>query len=168
MLPPRFAVISSRSEPTCPASTFARPCRRQAQIADQLAVVRSLTFPDPNNHDRSLNFSGYHDPQRRPAFGSIVSRFRSGPGDRLPHYVSMVGRNREQPYLEEPHYAGAAHKPFRFDNEGLRGLALPRGMTFDRLADRRQLMSSFDTLRRDLDTRGDLAALDTFNRGQWT
>src|SRR5271165_5604354 len=52
----------------------------QAKIADRLAVVRSLTFPEPNNHDRSLNFSGYHDPARRPAFGSFVSRFRSAAG----------------------------------------------------------------------------------------
>ncbi|MBY0522609.1 MAG: DUF1501 domain-containing protein [Gemmataceae bacterium] len=134
----------------------------QARMADRLAVVRSLTFPEPNNHDRSLNFSGFHDPARRPAFGSVVSRFRSAPGDRLPHYVSMVGRNQEQPFLEEPHYAGAAHKPFRLLGEGVSGLRMPTGMTVSRLDDRRQLLSGLDGLRRDLDTRGELTAMDTF------
>jgi hypothetical protein len=134
----------------------------QAQMADKLSVVRSLQFPDPNNHDRSLNFSGYHDVARRPAFGSVVSRFRTAPGDRLPHYISMVGRNREQPYLEEPHYVGAAHKPLRLENGEVEGLRLPRGLTIERLADRKHLMGAFDTLRRDLDTRGDLAATDAF------
>jgi len=134
----------------------------QAKIADRLALVRSLTFPEPNNHDRSLNFSGYHDLARRPAFGSFVSRFRSAAGDRLPHYVSMVGRNQEQPFLEEPHYAGSAHKPFRFGAEGIRDLRLPRDLTMDRLHDRRRLMASLDTLRRDLDTSGELAGLDQF------
>jgi hypothetical protein len=125
-------------------------------------VVRSLTFPEPNNHDRSLNFSGFHDPVRRPAFGSVVSRFRSAPGDRLPHYVSMVPRTREQPFLEEPHYVGAAHRPFRFGNDDALDLRLARGMTLERLDDRRKLMVGLDTLRRDLDTRGELAAMDSF------
>ena len=134
----------------------------QAQMADRLAVVRSLTYPDPNNHDRSLCFSGFHDPKQRPSFGSVVSRLCSQPGDRLPQYVSMVGRNNEQPFLEEPTYVGAAHKPLRYGNEGLRDLALPRGLTVDRLHERRDLMAQFDTLRRDMDTRGDVKALDTF------
>jgi hypothetical protein len=74
----------------------------------------------------------------------------------------MVPRNQEQPFLEEPHYAGAAHKPFRFGSEGVRDLRLPREVTMARLNDRRQLMASLDTLRRDLDTRGDLGAMDQF------
>jgi hypothetical protein len=134
----------------------------QAQLADRLSVVRSLQFPEPNNHDRSLNFSGFFDPLRRPAFGSVVSKFRSAPGDRLPPYVSMVGRNNEQPFLEEPHYVGAAHKPFRLENNEAKGFGLVRGITPAQLEDRQQLMQTFDTLRRDLDTRGELAALDTY------
>jgi hypothetical protein len=135
----------------------------QAEMTDKFSVLRSLTFPEPNNHDRSLNFAGFHDPVRRPAFGSVVSRFRSAPGDRLPHYVSMVGRNREQPYLEEPHYVGAAHRPFRYGNDDALSLRPARGVTIERLDDRRKLMEGLDTLRRDLDTRGELAAMDTFN-----
>jgi hypothetical protein len=134
----------------------------QAQMADQLAVVRSLAYPDPNNHDRSLCFSGFHDPKQRPSFGSVVSRFRAAPGDRLPRYVSMISRNQEQPHLEEPSYIGAAHKPLRYGNEGLRDLKLPRGVTTDQLADRKALMEGLDTLRRDIDTRGDMQALDVF------
>jgi hypothetical protein len=135
----------------------------QAKIADKLAVVRSLTFPEPNNHDRSLNFSGFHDATQRPAFGSIVSHFRSAAGDRLPHYVSMVSRNREQPHLEEPHYVGAAHRPFRLGTDDAPSLRPPRGVTISQLEDRRKLLKGLDTMRRDLDRRGELAAMDTFN-----
>src|SRR5262249_10287657 len=112
----------------------------QAQKTDKFSVLRSLTCPEPTNHHRSLNFAGFHDTVRRPAFGSVVSRFRSAPGDRLPHYVSMVSRNREQPYLEEPHYVGTAHRPFRFGNDDALDLRLARGVTLDRLDDRRKLM----------------------------
>lgn len=44
----------------------------------------------------------------------------------------------------------------------MRDLRLSTGLTRDRLEERRQLMSDFDTLRRDLDTRGELAGMDTF------
>src|SRR5262245_43341707 len=74
----------------------------------------------------------------------------------------MVGRNREQPFLEEPNYVGAAHKPLRYGNEGLRDLQLPRGLTVERLGERKELMDRLDTLRRDIDRKGDLQALDTF------
>lgn len=134
----------------------------QAKIADRFSVLRSLTFPEPNNHDRSLNFSGFHDTAQRPAFGSLVSRFRYAAGDRLPHYVSMVSRNREQPNLEEPTYAGAGHRPFRVGTDDSPSLRPPRGVTIGQLEDRRKLLKGLDTLRRDLDTRGELAAMDTF------
>ena len=136
----------------------------QAAMADKLAVVRSLTFANPN-HDRSLNFSGFPDQQKRPAFGSVVSRLRSADQtDRL-HYVSMVDRHPEQPYLEEPLYAGSDHQPFRLGTAGkIKDLSLPNGITIDRLADRRQLLGAFDNLRRDMDTKGNFKAMDKFQR----
>lgn len=135
----------------------------QAGMAERLAVVRSLTFANPN-HDRSLNFSGFPDVQKRPAFGSIVSRFRSAQSDRL-HYVSMVDRHPEQPYLEEPLYAGAEHRPFRIEAGGkVTDLEMPRGLTIGRLSDRRQLLGAFDKLRRDIDARENFKAMDKFHR----
>ena len=42
-------------------------------------------------------------------------------------------------------------------------MGLASGMTFDRLADRRELLRAFDTIRRDLDdVRGSLAGMDAF------
>jgi hypothetical protein len=135
----------------------------QARMAERLAVVRSLVFANPN-HDRSLNFSGFPDQQKRPAFGSLVSRLRSQESDRL-HYVSMVSRHPEQPYLEEPLYAGAEHKPFRIDDDGtVQDLELPPGLTVEQLTDRKQLMMAFDRLRRDVDVKGEFKALDRFHR----
>lgn len=135
----------------------------QAAMADRLAVVRSLTFANPN-HDRSLNFSGFPDREKRPAFGSLVSRFRSQDSDRL-HYVSMVDPHPEQPYLEDPLYAGANHKPFRVEGGGkVRNFEMPRGLTVDRLTDRRQLLGAFDNLRRGIDAKGNFLAMDKFQR----
>src|SRR5262249_36575158 len=141
----------------------------QAQMADKFAAVRSLTFPPPSSHDCNLCFSGFHgvlqDDQRRPAFGSVVSRFLSAAGDRLPHYVSMVESNPNgQGLAEPPHYVGAGHKPFPIaKGEALTRLLQPApGITIGRLEDRRKLLAGLDTLRRDLDTGGALPAMDTF------
>ena len=139
----------------------------QAQMTDKFSVVRSLTFPPPDSHDCNLCFSGFHgvlqDDQRRPAFGSVVSRFRSAAGDRLPHYVSMVDSNpNAQGLAELPHYVGAAHKPFRIEKgEALNRLLRPApGVPIGRLEDRRKLLAGLDTLRLDHD---ELAAKDVFN-----
>ena len=118
--------------------------------------------------------------QKRPAFGSIVSRVRSDHASPLPQYVSMVGDiHPDNRGHEEPRYAGAAHRPFSPGGLGrevcsclrcraarggpdLENLGLARGMTLDRLADRRTLLGSFDRLRRQVDAEVELAAVDGF------
>jgi uncharacterized protein (DUF1501 family) len=46
--------------------------------------------------------------------------------------------------------------------EAAAGLGLPRDVTLDRLNDRRQLRQAFDTIRRDLDSRGQFDGVDSF------
>src|SRR5881628_1848344 len=50
---------------------------RQAKIADKLAVVRSATWEEPD-HQRIEIFTGFPKRQRRPSFGSYVSRLTPG------------------------------------------------------------------------------------------
>ena len=60
----------------------------QTRLADQLALVRSMTFmqPDPQLH---AVFTGFPLVAGRPAFGSVVSRLRAAEVSRLPKYVSL-------------------------------------------------------------------------------
>src|SRR5262249_28898905 len=61
-----------------------------------------------------------------------------------------------------PAYLGAAHKPF-VPGKSLATLEPNANVSAERLADRRQLLHSFDTLRRDLDTaQGNFAGMDAF------
>ena len=46
---------------------------RQAKIADKFAVVRSVTWQEPD-HQRIEIFTGFPKRERRPSFGSYVSR----------------------------------------------------------------------------------------------
>jgi hypothetical protein len=137
---------------------------RQAQIADKLAVVRTVQFVEPMQHELQEVYTGFPKAAKRPCFGSVVSRFGALPGARLPRYVSLdqyVGNVAE---VENPQYVGEAHRPFLFGSEGVRNLSLQKAVTADRLADRKYLRTVFDTLRRDVDARHDFEAVDAFSR----
>jgi hypothetical protein len=135
---------------------------RQARIADKLALVRTVHFVEPMQHELQECYTGFPKAAKRPAFGTVVSRFRGDLDGNVPRYVSLDQYYADHAELENPQYVGAAHRPFLFGSEGVKDLGLTQGLTTDRLGDRKQLMKTFDTLRRDLDTRGDAAALDTF------
>jgi uncharacterized protein (DUF1501 family) len=136
---------------------------RQARIADKLALVRTVHFVEPMQHELQECYTGFPKAAGRPAFGSVVSRFKGGAGNKVPRYVSLDQYYGNHAELENPQYVGSAHRPFLFGSEGVKDLSLMPGLTTDRLADRKQLMKTFDSLRREVDARGEAVALDGFS-----
>lgn len=132
----------------------------QAKIADKYSIVRGLQSVD--THSAEMLMRGQlGGPSKRPVFGSVVSKLRGGTSEGgMPHYVALGGENGSDP--GDPAYLGAAHKPFTAGGPGMANLSLVKGVSPEQLTDRKQLLSSFDTLRRDLDTRGDLYGMDAF------
>jgi uncharacterized protein (DUF1501 family) len=135
---------------------------KQAQIADKLALVRTVQFVEPMQHELEECYTGFPKAEKRPAFGSIISRFQDG-DRRIPSYVSLDQYYGNHAELENPRYVGTAHRPFLYGSEGVKNLSLSRNLTLGRLDDRKQLRNAFDTLRRDIDAHGDMGALDTFS-----
>lgn len=154
----------------------------QAEIADKLALVRSVQWPLDDGHHLHLVFTGFPKSAARPSFGSIVSRLRRQRDQEnpLPPYVSMA-QFPPHPVLvghEEPSYVGKAYRPFvPYEADSLPGgqitytgpgagevknLELPTGVTCNRLANRTTLLNALDNLRREVDGQGELAAMDTF------
>ena len=134
----------------------------QAKIADKLALVRTLQFVEPMQHELEEVYTGFPKSAKRPAFGSLVSRFR-GTDEKLPSYVSLEYSHGTSDY-ENPRYAGAAHRPLHIaGGDGVRNLGMQNGMTRGRLDDRRGLLQSFDTIRRDLDTRRESQDMDAYS-----
>jgi hypothetical protein len=131
------------------------PC--QARIADKLALIRGLRF-DSNDHVSDWVFRGTFPDIKRPVFGSVVSRLCGSRG--LPPYVALGGEFLSDP--GDPAYLGMAHRPFTPTGAGLANLGLARDMTLERLDDRKALLQGLDTFRRDLDTHGNLAGMDSF------
>jgi hypothetical protein len=151
---------------------------RQARIADKLAVVRNLQMSTNAHNGGKEVFSGflYDDPgargklpgakgEPRPALGCVVSRFGATTRGMPPH-VALRGR---ETYPEVPWYLGKGHEPFSppLDPSGLplldqMALTLNKAVSPERLGDRTALLRTFDGLRRELDTSGQLAGMDRF------
>src|SRR5437867_921114 len=135
---------------------------RQAQIADQFAVVRTATWQEPD-HQRIEIFTGFPKRERRPSFGSYVSRLAPRPNAGLPRFVSLKGDDQEIAEAEQPLWVGSQYRAFVPDKRGLRTLELTREVDLSRLKNRDELHSQLDTLRREVDARGEMRAFDAFS-----
>src|SRR5262245_52875758 len=134
---------------------------RQAKMWNKFAVLRSVVSVD--EHSDSLVMTGYPERENatagHPSFGSVISKLRGSAAD-VPPYVSLRGLTKGQ----EPGYLGVAHRAFTPDGPGLRNLKLPEGVSAARMDERKDLLKEFDTVRRDLDTRGAMKGLDAFTQ----
>lgn len=133
----------------------------QARIADKLALVRTVQFVEPMQHELEEVYTGYPKSAKRPAFGSVVSRFMSHQAE-VPGYVSLEYSEGRTSY-EHPQYAGASHAPLHIaGGEGVRNLGLQQGMSRPRIDQRRELLQSFDSVRRSVDANREIRDVDPF------
>lgn len=152
---------------------FSELMAEQAKVADRLAIIRSVHHKS-NSHDTSshLTQTGFYKRSMKggantfPSIGSIVARLKGPNGPGLPGYVSLprVMRNGKASF------AGAAYNPFETGGDPnkskfeVQNLELTKGITVDRLSDRRALQQSLDSLRQLADREGVINALDDFDR----
>ena len=144
----------------------------QAAAMDKLAIVRSATHTNAGHGMGSQwMLTGYQptievNDNIYPSVGSVASRMRGPNTPGLPAYVNLPNKLG----LGKAAYLGASYNPFAPEsdpnNDGfnVRNLKLPGRVNIDRLERRRELLNSVDTIRRDIDTRGDIAGIDKFYR----
>ncbi len=146
------------------------------RVMDKWSILRSLHHEDAGHSTGDqICFTGYPtgpnpDENVHPSCGSIVSKQLGHTNPRLPAYV-MVPRMVPG---TGPAYLGVAHKAFETLADpaspgpfNVPNFALAQGVTLERLGDRRSLLRGFDVLRRDLDSSGQMDALDRFDRRAW-
>ncbi|HEY2911694.1 MAG TPA: DUF1501 domain-containing protein [Gemmataceae bacterium] len=139
-----------------------------ARNMDKLAIVRSLVG-NQADHDAIQVYNGHHPRKPTPSggwpqFGSTVAKLQ-GPADpAIPPYLSMCYTCTHGPYNEPgPGFLGPAASPFRPLGPSRDDMLL-RGISINRLADRKTLLKSFDTLRRDIDATGTMQGMDSFEQ----
>jgi hypothetical protein len=131
----------------------------QARMWDKLAVIRSIVSVD--EHSDSLVMTGYSENTNRiahhPSFGAVVSKLRGSATD-IPPFVSLRGST----VGTQPGYLGVGHRPFTPDGPGVNNLRLPNGVNVKNVADRKSLLHTFDSIRRDIDASDTMRGMDTF------
>jgi hypothetical protein len=93
-----------------------------------------------------------------PSFGAVMSKLRTQSSNDIPPFVSLRGMSRGT----EPGFLGIAHRPFTPEGQGIRNLNMASGVDFNRIEDRKKLLASFDTIRRDVDQSGTMKGIDSF------
>lgn len=139
---------------------------RLAKITDKLVVVRSLVG-NQSDHDAIQVYNGHHPRKPKPSggwpqLGSVVAKVQ-GPADRaVPPFVSLCYTCTHGPYNEPgPGFLGTSLAPFSALGPSRNDMML-RGITVDRLGDRKALLKNFDGLRRSADVSGMLQGVDAF------
>jgi hypothetical protein len=120
----------------------------------------------PDRHDAIMCMSGWPHASLatmggRPSVGAALSRVQGPIDPSVPPFVGLAARTQHVPWSDPgtPGFLGIAHAPFKPDGQGMANLRL-KGTSVETLADRRRMLTSFDSLRKDLDTKGTLDALD--------
>ena len=141
---------------------------KMAARMDQFSIIRSVVG-STGEHAAGQCFTG-RPSQNQPAggwpsIGSYVSRLHGQSEPGVPAFVGLSPKMGHAPWADpgKPGFLGPAHAPFQPNGGGATDLVL-NNITLDRLQDRRALLSSFDSLRRDLDASGMMGAMDAFQQ----
>jgi hypothetical protein len=155
-----------------------------AAMMDRFAVIRSVVGSAPQ-HDAYQCMTGWPRAALEgmggyPSLGSVAAKLL-GPLDRaVPPAVGLAAPTRERRWSDSgsPGFLGPAYAPFKPFMEGATGTpgtqkvvgayeqgpglaAIQlRGMTLERLQDRKRLLQALDRTRRDLDADPEVHALD--------
>ena len=142
----------------------------QATMFDKFSVVRSA-FHTNAGHGMGSQWmlTGYQptievNDNIYPSCGSVVAALRGPNEPGMPAYCNVPNRLD----LGKAAYLGASFNPFSPDSNPndqgfqVRNMKLPGNLSLNRLERRQQLLGQVDTIRRDIDTRGDIAGLDKF------
>ncbi len=145
-------------------------------VMDKWSIIRSLYHGDAGHSTADqLCFTGYPtgpnpDENVSPSCGSVVAEQMASRRPDLPAYVMIP---RMVPGAGSA-YLGVANKPFETGVDPavpgpfrVPNFSLAEGLSYDRIGSRRDLLSSFDRLERQLDASGQMQAMDRFQQQAW-
>ncbi|MEO1530174.1 MAG: DUF1501 domain-containing protein [Planctomycetota bacterium] len=143
--------------------------QKLAGMMDKAAVIRSVVGCR-GGHDAIQCFTGWEQNSLRglggrPSIGSAAARMFGPVDPAVPPFVGLAAPTRHKPWSDsgQTGFLGSAYSPFKPDGPGMNNMTL-KGITIDRLADRRKLLSQLDTMRRDIDITGTMDGMDAFGQ----
>ena len=149
-----------------PGVHFSELIPEQARLMDRMAIIRTVNH-GTGDHTKANHWmlTGYEGPafnapdnqvQRRPSMGSAVARLRTAGRAGLPPYIAVPNlRGGTDNLFHYAAYLGGYANPFVVESDPndagyqVKNLSMPKGMTLDRLEDRRRVLDAMDSVRRD-------------------
>ena len=160
-----FGVIPTR----LPGVRLCEYLPKMAARLDQFTLIRSVDCRESNHEPNQVMQTANRAAEPRtnpkghlyPAIGSIAAKFHGANNRAMP--PSVVLNLKDKSHVAWGGYLGQQFDPFNGDKaQSL--FALPRGLTIDRLRERRSLVQQVDRLRAELDATGQMEALDRFSQ----
>lgn len=141
---------------------------RIAGMMDKFAIIRSLVGAR-DEHDSHICNGGYtvaeSNQNHAPCMGAVISRLQ-GPVDKtVPPFVGLAPKMGHMPWADpgDAGFLGLEHAPLKPDGELMADMVL-KGISLDRLADRKRMLASVDRFRRDVDKLDTLKGMDALNQ----
>jgi hypothetical protein len=142
---------------------------RLAGMMDKFAVLRSIVGATGDHYAFQCQTGRSHRQQPAggwPSLGSVVAKLQ-GPADpSVPPFVGLAPAMGHMPWADpgQPGFLGIANAAFKpGQGAGMDDLVL-KGVSLDRLHDRRALLTGLDRFRRDVDTSGAMTGMDAFEQ----
>ncbi len=140
---------------------------RMAKMMDKLVPIRSVVGAVDDHTDFQCmtgRLKNNQPPGGWPSIGSVISKLQGPTDPAMPAFVGLEPTMKHKPYnAATPGFLGVGHRSFHPEGESRSDMVL-NGVTLDRLADRRALLSGFDKFRRDVDSSGMMEGMDSFNQ----
>ena len=152
-----------------PGIRFCEHIPKQAAMLDKLTIVRSVDCRFSNHEPNMVMQTANRQNEPRtnkeaphyPALASIIAKHRGQNDPALPPYVVLNMKSRS--HVAWAGDLGKRYEPFL--GTGVSQLfTLPTELSQDRIRTRQNLLTQFDTLRRDLDLSGSMESLDHYSR----
>ncbi len=146
-----------------------------AKMMDKFVPIRSLVGArGPHYATQCLSgFTGQRTPTGgRPTMGAWVSNLQGPVDPGIPANLSLFYPTGHQPWGDPGNagFLGMSHSPFQLvegkqnsKTSSVSNMTL-RGVSLERLQDRRALLTAFDRFRRDADASGSMEGLDEFTQ----
>ena len=163
--PSEYRSVTGEVKTVLPGVTLGGNFERIAGLADKMAFVRSFAHTN-SGHSGGTHYvmTGYDNRLAdngavadRPFLGSIMSRIRgtNHPETGIPTYVRLGGI-----YADGPAFLGTAFGPFDPAGEARRNMSL--SIEQSRLSNRRAMLEGIDNVKRNIDRKGLMEGLDSF------
>jgi hypothetical protein len=143
---------------------------KMARIMDKLAIVRSIVGATGDHYAvqclTGKTGKGQQPKGGWPCIGSVLARLEGPVNLSVPPAVGLSPKTQHAPWGDNGRagFLGQAFAPFTPEGDEIKENMVLKGISLDRLRDRKRLLESFDRFRRETDSSGSMEGLDAYQQ----